>query len=62
MKTRLMGVDSIEIIKYYQLVLIATLISTFYCAVILGVGIALGLRLEVVGGREGSAVRENDAQ
>ena len=50
MKAQLMGLDSIEIIKYYQLIMIANVISTFYWALALGVGVSLGMGLDELDG------------
>lgn len=48
MKTKLLGLDSIEIVKYTQLKLIATIISTFYFSILLGISISMWLKLEIL--------------
>jgi uncharacterized membrane-anchored protein YitT (DUF2179 family) len=57
MRAQLVGLDSIEIVKYFQMVTIANVISTFYYALILGVGVGLGAGLEgLAAGREPARV------
>ena len=64
MRAQLIGLDSIEIVKYYQLVTIANVISTFYYALILGIGVGLGAGLEGLAegvfGRKGEDEKPNE--
>jgi len=56
-----MGLDSIEIIKYYQLLMIANVISTFYYAIILGIGVSIGVGLEGLVENESWAKTKDEA-
>lgn len=47
MKTELIGLDTIEILKFFQLKLIATIISTFYFAFLLGIAISMTAKLDL---------------
>lgn len=47
MKTELLGLDTLEILKFFQLKLIATIISTFYFSFLLGIAISMATKLDL---------------
>lgn len=47
MKTELLALDTLEILKFFQLKLIATIISTFYFSFLLGIAISMASKLDI---------------
>lgn len=47
MKTELLALDTLEILKFFQLKLIATIISTFYFSILLGIAINMATKLDL---------------
>lgn len=48
MKTELIGLDTLEILKFFQLKLIATIISTFYFSFLFGIAISMAAKLDFI--------------